>query len=120
MGSHWNTKARGVRIYSIRVAETERVHTRITQGSILTFPRGYRRQFWCDRERNKAGEWRSAWESRRAAGPIAGAPKLSCLYKQALIFLSTAATFTIYSLALWWDPEGPRNSVTVHAPLRQM
>lgn len=32
-----------------------------------------------------------------ASGTIARAPRLSCLYKQALIFLSTSGTSAIYS-----------------------
>lgn len=37
MGSQWNTRARGVRIYSIRVAETERVHAGSPQGPFSPF-----------------------------------------------------------------------------------
>lgn len=35
--------------------------------------------------------------SREASGTIARAPRLSCLYKQALIFLSSSGTSAIYS-----------------------
>lgn len=35
--------------------------------------------------------------SGEASGTIARAPRLSCLYKQALIFLSTSGTSAIYS-----------------------
>lgn len=35
--------------------------------------------------------------SREANGTIARAPRLSCLYKQALIFLSSSGTSAIYS-----------------------
>lgn len=53
-------------------------------------------------KQNKAFMWRkreTEREERERGGgwPMAGAPGLSCLYKQALIFLSGPATFAIYS-----------------------
>lgn len=44
--------------------------------------------------------------SREASGTIARAPRLSCLYKQALIFLSTSATSAIYSQLCGGGPRG--------------
>lgn len=44
--------------------------------------------------------------SRRASRRIARAPGLSCLYKQALIFLSSPGTSAIYSQLCGWGPAG--------------
>lgn len=44
--------------------------------------------------------------SREASRRIARAPGLSCLYKQALIFLSSSGTSTIYSQLCGWGPAG--------------
>lgn len=54
--------------------------------------------------------------SEKASGRIARAPRLSCLYKQALIFLSTPGTSAIYSQPggrVAWREGVARNSVTV-------
>lgn len=51
-------------------------------------------------KQNKAFMWRREQErewGRERGWPMAGASGLSCLYKQALIFLSGPATFAIYS-----------------------
>lgn len=44
--------------------------------------------------------------SRKASRRIARAPRLSCLYKQALIFLSSSGTSAIYSQPRGWGPAG--------------
>lgn len=44
--------------------------------------------------------------SREASRRIAWAPGLSCLYKQALIFLSSPGTSAIYSQLCGWSPAG--------------
>lgn len=44
--------------------------------------------------------------STRAGQRIAWAPGLSCLYKQALIFLSSPGTSAIYSQLCGWGPSG--------------
>lgn len=44
--------------------------------------------------------------SRGASMRIAWAPGLSCLYKQALIFLSSPGTLAIYSQLCGWGPAG--------------
>lgn len=44
--------------------------------------------------------------SRKASRRIARAPRLSCLYKQALIFLSSSGTSAIYSQPCGWGPAG--------------
>lgn len=46
--------------------------------------------------------------SGEPSGTIARAPRLSCLYKQALIFLSTSGTLAIYSQLCGRGAQGVR------------
>lgn len=75
-----------------------------TSGSILS-------KKACISSSAQEGAWHT-WEneikktaSKRASRRIARAPGLSCLYKQALIFLSSSGTSTIYSQLCGRGPE---------------
>lgn len=58
------------------------------------------------RERGKKEKKQYNTASREASRRIAWAPGLSCLYKQALIFLSSPGTSAIYSQLCGWGPAG--------------
>lgn len=78
---------------------------RITQCSILsrglTFLSSAEER---EEERKKNTQYNAA--SRKASRRIARAPRLSCLYKQALIFLSSSGTSAIYSQPRGRGPAG--------------
>lgn len=57
-----------------------------------------------EREEEEKKQYNAA--SRKASGRITWAPRLSCLYKQALIFLSSSGTSAIYSQSCGWGPAG--------------
>lgn len=57
-------------------------------------------------EREEEGKKQYNTASREASRRIAWAPGLSCLYKQALIFLSSRGTSAIYSQLCGWGPAG--------------
>lgn len=62
-----------------------------------------------EREEEKKGKKKKKQyntASREASRRIAWAPGLSCLYKQALIFLSSPGTSAIYSQLCGWGPAG--------------